>query len=170
MQISSPSANFTRPADTTAYAAGDLVANSTTAGSVVPLSWTLQSSNINAPFTIKRARIVTSATAVTNLNLRLHLYGASPAVANGDNGAYSSTQAATYLGYLSCDGTTTPGAKFSDGAVAIGAQTAGAEINARFASGKTIYGLLEAVAAYTPASGETFTVVLDLIEHNPRGA
>jgi hypothetical protein len=29
------SASFTRPADTTAYASGDLVANSTTAGSVV---------------------------------------------------------------------------------------------------------------------------------------
>ena len=29
------SASFTRPGDTTAYASGDLVANSTTAGSVV---------------------------------------------------------------------------------------------------------------------------------------
>lgn len=30
-----PIVSFTRPADTTAYASGDLVANSTTAGSVV---------------------------------------------------------------------------------------------------------------------------------------
>lgn len=169
MQISSPSAIFTRPADTTQYAAGDLVANSTTAGSVVPLSWILGSSAISAPTTIKRARIVTSATSVTALTFRLHLYDASPAVANGDNGAFSSTNAANYLGYISCDGTTTPGAKFSDGAVAIGAQTAGAEINVRPAS-KTIYGLIESVSTYTPASAETFTVILDLIEHYPRGA
>jgi hypothetical protein len=33
------SARFTRPSDTTAYASGDLVANSTTAGSVVPMSF-----------------------------------------------------------------------------------------------------------------------------------
>lgn len=169
MQISSPSANFTRPADTTAYASGDLVANSTTAGSVVPLSWALGSSSISAPITIKRARIVTDATAVTNLNLRLHLYDASPVPANGDNGAYSTTKAANYLGYISCDGTTTPGAKFSDGAVAIGAITAGAEINVRPGTA-TVYGLLEALAAYTPASAEVVTVTIDLIEHFPRGA
>jgi hypothetical protein len=166
MMISSPSANFTRPADTTAYAAGDLVANSTTAGSVTPLSWTLRSSNINGPFTIKRAIVSKSGTSVTNFNVRLHLYSATQTVANGDNGAFSSTGAATYLGYLSCDGTTTPGAKLSDGAVAIGAATAGSEINARLPSGTTIYGLLEAVAAYTPASAEVFTVTLDLIEHS----
>ena len=170
MQISSPSANFTRPADTLAYTAGDLVANSTTAGSVVPLSWTLQSSFITAPFTIKRATIVTSSTAVANLNLRLHLYSASPAVTNGDNGAFTSTLAANYLGYIICDGTTTPGAKFSDGAVAIGSIAAGAELNVKMPSGRTIYGLLEALAAYTPTSAETFTVILDLIEHYPRGA
>ena len=32
-------ATLTRPADTTAYASGDLVANSTTAGSVTPLTF-----------------------------------------------------------------------------------------------------------------------------------
>lgn len=170
MQISSPSANFTRPADTTAYASGDLVANSTTAGSVTPLSWTLQYSNINAPITIKRAKIVTDATAVTNMTFRLHLYDASPVPANGDNGAYSTTKAANYLGYVDCDGSTNPGSKFSDGAVAIGAMASGAEANVRPASGTTIYGLLEAKAAYTPASAEVFTVTLDLIEHYPRGA
>lgn len=170
MQISSPSANFTRPADTTAYASGDLVANSTTAGSVVPLSWKLQYSNINSPVTIKRAIIQTSATTVTAMTFRLHLYGASPTPANGDNGAYSTTQSGTYLGYIDCDGSTNPGAKFSDGAVAIGAMASGAEINARTGAGTTIYGLLEAKAAYTPASAEVFTIDLDLIEHFPRGA
>ena len=35
------SQSFTRPGDTTPYASGDLVANSTTAGSVVPLTFTI---------------------------------------------------------------------------------------------------------------------------------
>lgn len=169
MQIYSPSASFTRPADTTAYAAGDLAANSTTAGSVSPLSWGMQSTNIIGPFTLKRVRVHKTTTSVTNFNVRLHLYSASPTVANGDNGAFSSTQAATYLGYISCDGTTTPGAKFSDGAVAIGAVPAESEINARLPSGTTIYGLLEVLAAYTPGSAEVFTVTLDLVEHYARG-
>lgn len=34
MLITTLSGSFTRPSDTTAYASGDLVANSTTAGSV----------------------------------------------------------------------------------------------------------------------------------------
>jgi hypothetical protein len=41
MLINTVSATFTRPSDTTAYASGDLVANSTTAGSVTPLTLTL---------------------------------------------------------------------------------------------------------------------------------
>ena len=57
MQIYNPSASFTRPADTTQYAVGDLVANNTTPGSVTPLSWTLQSSNIIGPCSIYRARL-----------------------------------------------------------------------------------------------------------------
>src|SRR5688572_29350805 len=35
------SATFNRPADTTAYSIGDLVANNTAAGSVTPLSFTV---------------------------------------------------------------------------------------------------------------------------------
>lgn len=166
MQITSPSASFTRPADTTSYSVGDLVANSTTAGSVAPMSW-----KVNAgPFTIKRARILASTTTVSNFNMRLHLYSASPVAANGDNAAYSTTLAANYLGYISCDGSATPGGKFSDGAVAIGAAAAGAEINVKVSPNGTIYGLLEALAAYGPGSAEVFTVTLDLIEHFPRGA
>ena len=169
MLIYRPSASFVRPADTTDYAAADLIANSATAGSVTPLSFPLQGTNIVGPFTVKRAKVHKSSTGVANWNVRLHLFSASPTVANGDNGALSAAAVANYLGFISCDGTTIPGDRFSDGAVAIGAQTAGAELNIRLPSGTTIYGLLEALAAYTPTSEETITVTLDLIEHYPRG-
>jgi hypothetical protein len=169
MQIYNPSASFTRPADTTAYTAGDLVANNTTAGSVTPLSWTLQSSNIVGPCSIYRARLVKSATSVALAAFRLHLYAALPSVTAGDNGAFQSTQAANYVGSIPLDLTTTPGAKFSDGAAGHGSMAAGADANIRLPSGTTIYGLLEALATYTPGLSEVLTVTLDLIEHYPRG-
>jgi len=162
MQIYNRSANFTRPADTTAYAAGDLVANPTTAGSVTPMSFTLGANTALGIWSLNRVRLVRSQDAVTNANFRVHLYSESPTVANGDNGAFSSTQAANYLGYVSVDATTTPGDKFSDGSAGIGA--VGAEGTMHIRAGATIYALLEALAAYTPASAETFTLTLELIE------
>jgi hypothetical protein len=169
MQIYNPSASFTRPADATQYAVGDLVANNTTAGSVTPLSWTLQSSNIIGPCSIYRARLAKSTTSVTSASFRLHLYAALPTVTSGDNGVFSSTQAANYVGSIPLDLTTIPGAKFSDGAAGHGSMAAGADANIRLPSGTTIYGLLEALATYTPGLSEVLTVTLDLIEHYPRG-
>ena len=111
---------------------------------------------------ITRARIFKSATSVTNASFRLHLYGALPTVANGDNGAFSSTKAADYLGFINLDLTTLPGAKFSDGAAGNGAAAAGSEMMIRLATGGgIIYGLLEVLAAYTPASAEVFTVTIE---------
>jgi hypothetical protein len=167
MMITSPSFTYTRPADTTAYSIGDLMANSTTAGSVVALSWSLGSYHINAPFTIKRITIQKSTTTITLYTVRVHLYTAAPTVTNGDNGAFSSTGSANYLGYIDIDATTNPGAKFSDGCVGLGAFAAGSEINAKLPAGSTLYGLIEAKAAYVPGNAEVFTVTLDLIEYSP---
>jgi hypothetical protein len=163
MQVTSPFSKFTRPADTTAYASGDLVANSTTAGSVTPLSWDVK---IGARFKIKRATILKSTTSVTNFKLYLHLFSAAPTFTNGDNGALSmTTGAAGYLGSVLIDGTTLPGAVFSDGAIGTGAFADGAEPNFQLPSGHKIYGVLQANAAYTPGNAEVFTVTLDLQEH-----
>ncbi len=169
MIITSPSSSFTRPANVTAYAANNLIANSTTAGSVVPLSWSLGQNHIPGPFTIKRATIQKTTTTITGFKFILNLYTASPTVANGDGGAYSSTLSANYIGQITCDGSAAPGAIFSDGAVAQGAAADGAELNCRLPSGTSIFGLLQATGAYTPGSAEVITVTLDLIEHWPRG-
>lgn len=146
------SATLTRPADTTAYASGDLVANSTTAGSVVPLS--LENfARAGATSKIRRVRIDASKADVTNASFRVHFYGASPTVANGDNGAFSSTQS-SWLGSVDV----TVGQLFSNGA----SGTATTEINGKF---QTVYVLLEARAAYTPASAGTFTLTVE-VEQN----
>lgn len=149
-----PSASVTRPADTTAYASGDLVANSTTAGSVVPLAFYGATRGPGLGAQIRRARVGKSGTSVTNATFRLHLFTASPTVGSGDNAAISiSTGAANYLGQIDV----TVGQAFGDGA----AGQATTEIN--FAT-STLYGLLEARGAYTPASAEVFTVTLESAE------
>lgn len=146
MAIFKTQSSFTRPADTTAYAANDLVANSTTAGSVTPMSFNLP------PFSmITWASLKKSTATATNANFTLHLFNSSPTVANGDNSAFSPTNS-NYLGSLQLDSTTS---LFSDAAGSVNRLTSNG-----IPCGGTVYGLLLAGAAYTPASAEVFTITL----------
>lgn len=157
-QINNLSASFTRPNDTTAYAAGDLVANATSAGAVVPLRIDL--GNIAAVghgmTRITRARLTKSGISPTNANFRVHLYETLPTPANGDNGAWSTDKAANWLGNIDV----TSMLAFTDGCTGTGSATAGSEMFLRLASG-TIFALLEAKAAYTPVANEVFTLTLE---------
>lgn len=151
---STASASFTRPADTTAYASGDLVANSTTAGSVAAMGF--QSNLAGGSGKIVRVRLRKSDASVTNSAFRLHLYSTSTiTAANGDNGAWSTNAAASYLGFIDV----TADRAFTDGAFG---QSAAVALVYSLASGGRLYGLLEARGAYTPASAEVFTVTLEI--------
>lgn len=151
LAIVSSTATMTRPADTTAYAIGDLVANSTTAGSVTPFTFAV-SRVTNGLVSIIGGKIEKSTTSVTSAFFRLHLYQTSPTVTNGDNAAWLSIKAG-YLGALDI----TVDRAFSDGASGIGVPVIGSEIIAVPASGTVnIFGLLEARGAYTPGNAETF--------------
>ncbi len=157
MYISNPSASFTRPNNTTAYASGNLVANSTTAGSVVPMSLSLGNSSGVGSFRLTRARLIKSGTTATNANFRVHLYQASPTAANGDGGAWSTSNAADWLGNIDV----TSMLAFTDGCCGTGSFPAGSEGYLKLSAGKTIYALLEAKAAYTPVANEVFTLVIE---------
>lgn len=161
--LSVPSDNFTRPANTTPYASGNLVANNTTAGSVTPLSWTA-ARVATGSFLVRRARLKKSNTSTTNASFRLHLFTSAPTIANGDGGAFSTTHSG-YLGAIDLDMTGANGRSFTDAASVIGVPNVGSEINVKLASGQTIRGLLEARGAYTPASAEIFTVELELMQN-----
>jgi hypothetical protein len=157
MQIWNPTDSFTRPNNTTAYASGQLVANSTTAGAVLPLAILVQGNSMPGCTRITRVRLTKSNISPTNANFRVHLYGASPTVANGDGGAWSSNQAANYLGSVDV-----PAMKaFTDGCCDVGATPAGSELLIRLPAQKTIYCLLESRAAYTPAANEVFTLAAE---------
>lgn len=154
--IAAISATFNRPADTTAYASGDLVANSTTAASVTPLTFATAARVAAGSLTIKRVKLKKSNTSITNAQFRIHFYTVSPTgVVNGDNGAWS-TNDNTYLGSVDI----TMDRSMVDSANGIVA----ADIPIKLPSGQTIYALLEARAAYAPASAETFTLYLDVIQ------
>lgn len=156
-------ATFTRPADTTAYAAGDLVANSTTAGSVIPLSFTNAVRTTGDCLRIERVRVEKSGASLTNAAFRLHLFESSPTPTVGDNGVFNNAGALAINNVLNHAGTfsVTMIWSGSDGAMGIGVPTTGAGATVSPTSGTTIFGLLEVTGAYTPASGEVFYVVIE---------
>lgn len=157
MKIEHIRASFTRPSDTTAYALGDLVANSTTAGSVVPLTLTGFGVNDQDSIMIRKLRLWKTSTSTTNAIFRVHLFRASPAtITNGDNGAFSVSGAGSYVESYDV----TMSQAFTDGASGFGVPSSGSEAMERLVTGtsQTLYALVEARAGYTPASAEVFTL------------
>ena len=152
------SGSFTRPDDTTAYASGDLVANSTTNTSVVAVSLTGAALNPGAKGRIERVRLSKSTVSTTNAQFRVHLFTAAPVtVTNGDNAAFSVSGVAGYIGSFDV----TMGQAFTDGAFGVGVVSSAAGTSAIYVAAtgsSTLYALVEARAAYTPVAQEVFTV------------
>lgn len=151
---------LTRPADTTAYSSGDLIASSTTAGSVVVPSCVVArfAAGQNGPNSgiVTRFRLYTNVTtgwgaAVITINL----WSTAPTYTNGDNGAYAvATGAAGYLGQVAVTLT-----QFSDGAAGQGVWTVGNFGAIRTTAGQTIFWDMQVAATLTPISGQTFTLI-----------
>lgn len=155
-QIAVLSGTITRPADTTPYASGDLVANNVTAGSVTAIALSGATINPGGKGRVERVRLSKTNVVVTNASFRVHLFTVSPVTfANGDNGAFSSDGVAGYLGY--CD--VTVGQAFTDGSQGVGVPSSGSGIAYEAMTGTSgLYVVLEARGAYTPTSAEIFTV------------
>lgn len=157
--------SFTRPSDTTQYTADDLVANSTTAASVTPLSWTLPRT-VKGLVNVRRAFIRKTSTSVTDPGMRVHLFSASPTVSTtGDNGVFKNV--VTGLSYHLGSIYVPIKQALADGAVGWGvpldySETCVADMIVQPASGRIIYGLLSSNSTYTPASAEVFTVELEV--------
>jgi hypothetical protein len=153
-----PTQAFNRPANTTAYASGDLIADNVTAGSVTPLAISVARVAAGS-FLINRVRLSKSSTGVTGASFRVHLFNVAPTVANGDNGALLTSGRAGYIGRVDFD--MTGATIFNDGC----AGTADAGFLVALASGQTVWALIEARGAYAPASGETFAVTLEVAQN-----
>lgn len=155
--VTRSSATFNRPNDANVYASGDLIANSTTLGSVLPLTFAL-SRLPGFGGMIRRARLRKTGTSITNALFRLHLYSALPTPANPDNGVWSTDKALNYIGAIDF----TVDKAFSDGASGNGVPLVGSEI---IFTADTYYGFLEARGAYVPVANETFDLSLEIMQN-----
>jgi hypothetical protein len=154
--ITNPTSTLTRPANTTAYAANQLIASSTTAASiVVPSLATLTGAGI-----LPRLRLRTNAgNGWGGVNLSINLWSAAPTYTNGDGGAYApATGSAAWLANFLVSSLQ----QFGDGAIGSGGLTSANEMAIRLASG-TLFWDLQILSAATPGSGQTFTLTAELL-------
>lgn len=155
-------AAYTRPADTTAYAAGDVVANSTSAATILTFSNMARALGLGG--VIQNAALIMSTAAATKLSAELFLFDTAPTMQN-DNAAFapSDSELDKCLGVIVFDGTSTSngarttgnGCAIVTGAISLSYQCA--------ATAKDLYGVLVARNAYTPGNAETLRVRLGCI-------
>lgn len=154
------SAGFTRPADTTAYTIGDLVANSTSAA--VPLQISGASRFVGEAIRLERCRMKVSNTTLTNASFRVYVFRGDPTLTVQDNAQFNNSSVlacaiARLVGHFDVTLDTTG----SDGAKGIGVPATGSGVTLAPDDGSTLFILVEARAAYTPTSAETFTITFE---------
>lgn len=150
-----PTSTLTRPANTTAYASGQLIASSTTAGSVVVPSFTIQGGRGFIP----RLRLSTNVTTGWAGPLTVTLWRTAPTYTNGDGGTYAvATGAASRLAQYTCTLT-----QYGDGASGECSITIGNFLTASLPSGTSVYWDMQAGGALTPISGQTFTLTAETV-------
>ena len=155
------STSFTRPSDTTAYAAGDVVCNSTSA----PVIMTFAGA-VNTDFqmgVIAQATLIDSANQSTKLDAELWLFDTTVTMDN-DNAAFTPTDAecATLVGIVPFSTSYWKVGDSSSNAVCH-VQGLAIPFNVVHAS-NALYEILVARNAYTPVSAESFTVRLHIID------
>ena len=151
--------SLTRLANTTAYASGQLVAQSATAGSCTGIA--LAAARVaGRGGRITGVRLAKTGTVVTNAAFRVHVFRKNPTFANADAGTFASGVnglASVEVGYFDV----TIDQVYSDGARGF------VDVNDRAfvtdAGSVNVYAVIEARAAYTPASAEVFTVELEVL-------
>ena len=163
--------SFARPANTTAYAAGDAIASTTVAGDVTPLQWTAAVEPGFVGYIVGAQLITDSATAFAAM--RLHLFNTTPFAAGGfqaDNAALALTYTAlttgsagtlpNYIGWIDF----TSFVAQSASAVSIGTCDQTELYFDCPSTSRIIFGLLEDRVAFTPASAQNFSIDLNILQ------
>ena len=153
-------ASFTRPADTTAYAAQDVVADSTSAPTVLTFPGVARANGRSG--LILGARHMKSSATTAGASYRLHLYKTPPGAIN-DNAQFALLFAnrASRIGFI--DFAHQGGGTGSDSTHALAPN-----INLPFvcdASLTTLRGVLVVTSAYTPVSGEQHMIELSVLQN-----
>jgi hypothetical protein len=153
-------ANFTRPANTTAYTAGDVVNNSVT----VPAALTLSNCARVASGSgfISKVKFEMNSAVITNALFRIYFFTVAPTAIN-DNAPFTLLHADVlkYVGSVDItmrtEGSGSDCAQGYDFASRIPFVCAGGDAN--------LYAIVVAEAAYTPTSGEVFNLEI-YVEQN----
>jgi hypothetical protein len=154
--------SLTRPADTTAYSALDTVSDSTSAPTVMEFTGMARANGGTG--TIVKARLVTDQ-STNAARFRVHLFHTSPTAIN-DNSPFTFLAADRNkrVGTIDFPAMATEGTG-SDGASAMRPSADGAYAPPNLwykcaAEDTKLYGILETLDAFTPASGQLFWVEL----------
>lgn len=149
----------TRPNDTTTYAAGDVISESTSAGTVWTFPWARA---VGLGGILQDAILIDSVSATLKLDADLYLFDTAPTSNLNDNAAFAATDAEmkALLTILSFVGTTAKvgGANCSIELAAISRSLACA------AAASSLYGVLVARNAYVPTANEELTLRLRCIQ------
>ena len=149
---------FTRPANTTAYTAGDVVSNDAT--TTTPMAFAnLARVNAGSGY-IVAARLVTDKKSITP-KIRVHLFNAADPTLSGDNVAHQEKYADIGKRIASFDlAAMTTATDTSNSDTSRASDDTLRVPFACAAASRTVYAVLEALDAFTPASGQKFTLTL----------
>ena len=176
-------AEITRPSDTTTYAAGEVITDTDTAASVVPLRFPACKRD-NGSGIITGGRIIKSTDTITVSASRLWIFAGTPFAAGSfiaDNAALVLTYAsmARFVGCIDFTTWIDAGSMaFSEGVASravmpFSKQNVGDTVSPSSGAlnvkglppvpaSRLLYGILETRAAYVPGSAETFRIWLDV--------
>lgn len=149
-------ASFTRPSNTTAYAAEDAVNDNTSTPHILAFASSENSPKIGQDIIIKTLKVSTNNATVTNGSFRLYICKDTQTI-TADNTAQTLLYAdrANRVGYI--DFTLTSGGTGSDCGEAF---VTDANIPFKLTT-TAFYGYIVAKAAYTPASGQLFNLEIE---------
>lgn len=154
---SAVSATITRPDNTTAYDAGDVVG--TDPATNMTFSNVLMMAE-GALFMILSAMLEIDVNAIpSGMNaFRLHLFNVAPtAIADNTAWALADADRSKYLGYISLDAPVDMGGT-------LWSQTQNINFVGKLAAGSTtLYGMLETVGAYTPSAQTVKKITLNIL-------
>jgi len=159
--LRSASHEYTRPANTTAYAAKDVIADSTASPVVMTFSNIARVAGGGGYIT--KARLLTDQKTNT-ARFRLHLYHTAPtAINDNDPMLLLYANKADRIGFIDFPACSTEDATNSTAANAFATpNVSGCNLPLEFTSsgGRNLYGILETLDAFTPASGQKVYVEL----------
>lgn len=153
-----PTASMTTLSGAKTYSAGQLIANSTTAGNVVPLTFLNACRVPGGTEAARRVRYYTTDTGFAGKQVALKLYTDSPTVQAGDGGAYLSNRSG-FKGTYSL----TLSDHFTDAEGGAAVADVGDITYACAAGSTTMYGLVVAndSGSITAVGGATHTAIIE---------